>query len=465
MSSALITPDTASFRDPSGHIFRLNHIIYRQVNLSYKQNYDLLLSSGLYQALIDARLLVAHSEVKLKEISDVAAYTIIKPDQLPIISYPYEWSFSQLQDAALATLQIQKIALDYGMGLKDASAYNIQFVDGRPTLIDTLSFEAYEQRPWVAYNQFCQHFLGPLALMSLVDVRLNRLLREYIDGVPLDLVARLLPGKARLKPSLLAHIFLHASSQLKHAKPQPGKKVDKTLTMSRRSLDGLIDSLHSGVSGLSFSIPKTEWADYYAANNNYLDKAMKAKHKMVFDYAKAMKPKVVWDLGGNTGQFSRLFSDKGITTVCWDIDPVAVEMNYQLVKKNNEKYLWPALQDFTNPSPALGWNHQERLSLSERGPVDVVLALALVHHMAIANNVPLEKVATFMHSLTKKGLVIEFIPKQDSQVQLLLSSRQDIFDTYTKEGFEAAFRPYFTINESKLIPGTKRWLYRMSTHR
>jgi hypothetical protein len=455
--------DAASFRDPSGFIFRHNGIIYRQVNVAYQTEYDLLMASGLYQALVDEGLLLPHQEVKLASVAKAKeVYKILKPQQLPFISYPYEWSFSQLQDAALATLRLQKIAMDHGMSLKDASAYNIQWLNGKPVFIDTLSFEAYAERPWVAYRQFCQHFLAPLTLMSMVDIRLGKLLREYVDGIPLELVTKLLPVTARLRPSLLAHIFLHAGSQQKHAKPQPGKKVEqKALVMPKRSLNGLLDSLQSGISGLKWKIPQTEWADYYAANNNYQSKAMKAKHKLVEQFVDTLKPAMVWDLGGNTGEFSRLFSAQDIDTVCWDIDPVAVEMNYQLVKKQQETHLYPVMQDFTNPSPAIGWNGQERMSLFERGPVDAVLALALVHHLAIANNVPLTMVASFMRGLAKKGLVIEFIPKEDSQVQLLLSSREDIFVDYTKEGFEAAFSQYFKIKEAKLIPGSKRTLYLM----
>lgn len=458
--------DTASFRDPSGFIFNYKNIVYRQVNLEYRASYDLLMSSGLYQILVDEKLLVSHQEVKSAaiEIKDAQAYKTLKPQQLPFISYPYEWSFSQLQDAALVTLKIQKIAMEHGMSLKDASAYNIQWFNGKPIFIDTLSFEPYQERPWVAYRQFCQHFLAPLALMSLVDIRLSKLLRDYIDGIPLDLAADLLPFSTRLKPGLLAHIILHAGSQKKHAKPTPGKKVEqKAMIMSQKSLEGLLMSLESSVKGLKWKVPQTEWADYYATNNNYQDAAMKAKHKLVFDLGSQCKPEMVWDLGGNTGEFSRLFSDKGINTVCWDIDPVAVEMNYQLAKQKEDKQLWPVMQDFTNPSPAIGWDNQERMSLVERGPADTVLALALIHHICIANNVPLPMAAQFMHGLTKKALVIEFVPKEDSQVQLLLSSREDIFVDYTKEGFEAAFGQYFSIGEAKKIQGSKRWLYVMLT--
>src|SRR6185503_16964008 len=199
---------SASFRDPSGFLFSRGGVLYRQVNRKYEQEYARLMESGLYEKLVKAGLLIPHLEVDEapaeSEVTRAFAYKIIQPERAPFISYPYEWSFGQLKDAALATLSIQRRALKVGMSLKDASAYNIQFVRGKPTLIDTLSFEIYKEgQPWVAYRQSCQHFLAPLALMALKDVRLNQLLRVYIDGVPLDLASGLLPAKTRLNFGLL----------------------------------------------------------------------------------------------------------------------------------------------------------------------------------------------------------------------------------------------------------------------
>ena len=178
---------SSSFRDPSGLVFVREGVFYRQVNVPYKDNYDHLMSSGLYDKLADNKLLIPHEEVSLDPATPDSAYKVLKPEQVPFISYPYEWCFGQLKDAALTTLAIQKRALGFGMTLKDGSAYNIQFLKGRPVLIDTLSFEKYcEGQFWVAYRQFCQHFLAPLVLMSYTDVRLSQLLRVHIDGIPLD---------------------------------------------------------------------------------------------------------------------------------------------------------------------------------------------------------------------------------------------------------------------------------------
>src|SRR5258708_16283925 len=208
-----IETELGSFRDPSGFVFSRGNTLYRQVEQSYRQEYDTLIECGLYDSLVGAGLLIPHAEENLESGLTNVAYRVLRPERIPFISYPYEWCFSQLQDAALATLQAQTAALKHGMSLKDASAYNIQFRDGKPVLIDTLSFERYtEGFPWTAYRQFCQHFLAPLALMSHTDVRLSQLLRTNIDGVPLDLASRLLPFWTKLDPFLLAHIHLHSKA-------------------------------------------------------------------------------------------------------------------------------------------------------------------------------------------------------------------------------------------------------------
>ncbi len=451
----------SSFRDPSGFLFTQDGILYRQVNRSYAHAYDQLLGSGLCDSLTAAGLLIPHTEVNIPPAEADLAYKTLQPEHVAFISYPYEWSFSQLKDAALATLEVQKRALAAGMTLKDSSAYNIQFHHGRPLLIDTLSFDIYQDgKPWDAYRQFCQHFLAPLALMSLVDIRLGQLLRVYVDGIPLDLASRLLPGRTRLNFGLLSHIHLHASAQRRYA----GRSVEQatsTRRMGKTSFLGLIDGLESAVRKLSWEPTGTEWGDYYpATSQHYSNEALEHKKLVVADYLTRLEPTSAWDLGANTGLFSRIASDRGIMTVAYDVDPAAVELNYQQCVARQERYLLPLLLDLTNPSPNLGWHNRERMSFYARGPVDVILALALVHHLAIANNVPLARLATFFRDLAR-GLIIEFVPKEDSQVQRLLASRADIFPDYTIEGFEAAFSPLFRIRASEAIRGTARRLYLM----
>jgi hypothetical protein len=449
----------ASFRDPSGFLFSRDGVLYRQVNRKYDQEYVRLMESGLYEKLVKSGLLIPHAEVDGPPAVAAAAFKVIQPERVPFISYPYEWSFGQLKDAALATLAIQRRALKAGMSLKDASAYNIQFVRGKATLIDTLSFEIYKEgQPWVAYRQFCQHFLAPLALMALKDIRLNQLLRVYIDGVPLDLASQLLPWTTRFNFGLLTHIHLHAGAQKRYA--YAGEEIkSRSGGMSRQAMTGLIDSLDATVRKLAWKPAGTEWGNYYDITN-YSDAAFEHKKQLVREWVGQVNPALAWDLGANNGVFSRVVSGAGSFVVSFDIDPAAVEQNYRQAKSEKEANLLPLLLDLTNPSPSLGWANRERDSFGLRGPANMVLALAVVHHLAISNNVPLPQLADFFAE-TGEWLVIEFVPKSDSQVQKLLASREDIFPTYTRAGFEAAFNKRFKIHNAIDVRESERVLYLM----
>jgi ribosomal protein L11 methylase PrmA len=449
--------EPGSFRDPSGFVFFQEDSICRLVDISYRDNFNHLIRSGLYQELVDSGLLISHAEIDNPHTEETRVYKILRPELIPFISYPYEWCFSQLKDAALVTLQIQKRALNFGMTLKDASAYNVQFKRCRPVFIDTLSFERYnEGQAWVAYRQFCQHFLAPLALMSQKDVRLGQLFRVHLDGIPLDLASFLLPFRSRFRFSLFTHIHLHAKSQKYFADKNPDFNARK---MSLVSLLGLIDNLESAVKQLKWKPEKSEWGEYYQ-NNNYSEEALQHKSRLVAEFLERINPKSVWDLGANTGHFSRVAATRGIPTVSFDIDISAVEKNYLECKEKEESLILPLVLDLTNPSPGIGWENRERLSLEERGPADAALALALVHHLAISNNLPLERIASFFSRICRR-LIIEFIPKEDPQVQKLLSTREDIFESYHRQAFEFAFGKYFTLKSSIKIRGTTRTLYLM----
>ncbi len=293
---------SASFRDPSGFLFTRDGVLLRQVNRSYADEYTRLMDSDLYNRLVKAGLLIPHVEADQAPAQAESVFKVIQPERVPFISYPYEWSFSQLKDAALATLSIQKRALKAGMSLKDASAYNIQFVRGKATLIDTLSFGLYKEgQTWDAYRQFCQHFLAPLALMAQVDVRLNQLLRVYIDGVPLDLASRLLPFRTRLDFGLLTHIHVHAGAQARYADADVKQDASKA-QMSQNAFLGLLESLEGAVRKLEWKPAGTEWGNYYDITN-YSDAAFEHKKQLVGEWTARVGPSVIWDLGANNGVF------------------------------------------------------------------------------------------------------------------------------------------------------------------
>lgn len=444
----------ASFRDPSGFVYEEEGALYRQVNCAYRPHWDHLMQSGLYEALVAERLLIPHEEVPVpRNRTDI--YRILRPERIPLLSYPYEWCFGQLRDAALLTLRIQQVALAHGMCLKDASAYNVQFHHGKPIFLDTLSFEKrVVGQPWIAYRQFCQHFLAPLALMCTVDVRLGCLLGNYLDGIPLDFASRLLPYRTRLRFSLLTHIHLHAVGQ-RRLSARSNRAVNAR--MSDTAFRGLLDSLETAIRGLRWTPPASAWSDYYA-HTNYSAAAFAHKKEIITQWIERVQPRTVRDIGSNDGTFSRLASERGIPTLACDLDPAAVEKNYRHCVENGEANLLPLLIDITNPTPARGWANTERDSFADRAPGEMLFALALVHHLALTHNLPFKRIAAYFRTLCRV-LVIEFVPLSDSQAQSLICGREWQFDTYDRIRFEQSFAADFQMEAREPIRDSDRVLY------
>ena len=435
----------SSFRDPDGYMFEQNGELYRAVNHSYEASYDLLISSGLYQKLVDRGLMIPFEEIEQSLLGLSGFYKILKPERIRFISYPYEWALNMLKDAALLTLEIQILALEHGMSLKDASSFNVQFQNGKPVFIDTLSFELYPaDRPWVAYRQFCQHFLAPLALMAYIDPGLNRLFITHIDGIPLDLTTKLLPFRCRFRLGLYLHIYLHSKSQQKHSNSNISVTSDKR-KFSLTALKALLEGLKVTVNNQQWNPRGTEWADYTDERVHSQEYTI-FKTKIISQLLDKVKPQTLWDLGANSGLYSRLAAQKGIQVMSFDVDPACVKKNYALVRQNNETNILPLLMDLLNTTPAIGWGGSERLSFYERTKPNLVMALAIIHHLAISANIPLESIASHFAGLADT-LITEFVPKQDEKVQLLLVNRKDIFPDYTLEGFEKAFKKYYKIEE------------------
>ncbi|UQZ91447.1 SAM-dependent methyltransferase (plasmid) [Deltaproteobacteria bacterium Smac51] len=450
-----VAPHPASFRDPSGFIFEKDRTFYRAVASSYEADYDRLMNSGLYEALTSKGWLIPHEEASASGLELPAGYNLVlKPERIPFISHPYEWSFSQLKEAALLTLDIQAAAMEHGLTLKDASSFNVTWHKGRPVFIDTLSFTVFKEgRPWEAYGQFCSHFLAPLALMSRRDLRLQKLMREYLGGIPLDLASMLLPRRSWLSLGCLLHIHLHARSQKKYSASKNKIKA----SLSKKAFGNLITGLRLMVEGFKFPQAVTEWGDYYN-DTNYTSAQFQEKREVISSWIDEMKPNAVCDLGANDGTFSRLAENTASLVVAADIDPVAVELNYRRCRLDNDHVMIPLLQDLTQPSPSLGWELKERADFFSRLDVELGLALALVHHLAIGNNTPLPKVCSML-AKAAPAWIVEFPDKEDSQVQRLLLNREDIFSDYTIEVFEQSLNKYFSIVKKHQIGGSRRILY------
>jgi hypothetical protein len=441
-----------SFRDPAGCVFLHEGLIHRQVNPAGQADFELLIQSGLYDALTRQGLLIPHEDLGVPAWAPDGGSRVLLPRQCPMISFPYEHSFSQLKDAALVTLRAQREALARGMSLKDASAYNVQFVDGKPTLIDTLSFERNVPGPWMAYRQFCQHFYAPLALVARVDASFGKVAQVFIDGLPLLAASRALPLRTWFSTGPLMHLHLHA-----RAESRLGRRAAPPTATSRVLKPQLVDSLEAGVRRMRWR-PRSAWTDYYGRRESYTVEALEQKHALVASWLDAAKPARVWDLGANTGRFSRLASERGIFTVAFDQDPACVEAIYLEARRRNDRHLLPLVVDLANPSPAIGWAHAERASLMQRGPTDAVFAFALLHHLAIGNNVPFDRLAGFLASVSRH-LFIEFVPKSDPMVAHLLRSRADIFGEYTEGAFEAAFTRNFRLERRERLDRSERTLY------
>lgn len=450
--------DPASFRDPSGFVFRRDGRILRQVNRCYRKEYETVVESGLFETLQDQGRLLGHEEVSLElRCSDEAAL-VLAPRPVPFLSYPYEWCFSQLRDAALLTLRIQREALRHGMTLKDASAYNVQFLGSRPVFIDTLSFETYEEgRPWTGYRQFCEHFLAPLSLMAHVDVRLGQLSRRFVDGLPLDLAGQLLPLRTYLSPGLLVHLHLHARQQAKWRHRE--EDVASGGSVSRRGLGGILDNLTATIRKMEWKGEgETEWEGYYAEEgNNYTHRALADKDRAVARILEKLEPKTVGDLGGNTGRFSEIAARTADWVVCIDGDPGAVERAYREFAGRGD--ILPLWIDLENPSPGIGWCGRERPGVLARGPFDTVLALALVHHLVLGSNVPFPEVVSLLAAAGRTALV-ELPSREDSQVRRLLARRDDeVAARYDQAHFLTAVREHFEIVDAHPIEDSRRTLF------
>jgi hypothetical protein len=443
-----------SFKDPAGRVLRLAGELVRAVYPEGRSDYELLVRSGLYDRLVDRRLLVSHEELPQAVSSVPAAWNVLRPVSIPFISYASEWSFSQLRDAAIATLRVQQEALAFGMTLKDAPSSNIQFLDGRPVLIDTLSLTKYQGGPWTAYYQFCKHFLAPLLLIAYRDARLLDLLARQPDGMPLDLASALLPIRSWLKPAALMHVHLHARADRRLQAPAAANA--RAAPGHGRRADVLVESLLAAVGGLGWQPSTTQWTTYADCRPTYSEHAWQWRRDWVNRHVQRVVPRTVWDFGAAAGHMSRLCTDAGAFTVACDADAACVDAMYREARASGNTRLLPLVINLLAPPAPSGWAEQERLGLVNRGPADLLLALGVVHHLAVPGAVPFDQQLRFFARLAR-GAIVEYVPPDDPVVTAW-ANRFDVRHV-TEQAFQDAARAAFSRIERFPIPESRRVLY------
>lgn len=458
---------TSSFRDPSGFVFVRDGVVYRQINSVYFQNYNELIDSGLYDDLVKRGLLVSHDVEE-----EHASHIVIKPVQIEFFSYPYEWCFSQLKDAGIATLEIQLLALENGMSLKDATAFNVAFRDNFPIFFDTLSFEKYQDgEPWVGYGQFCRHFLCPLLLWRY-GLRTSWNLGQIdLDGSDLELTSKLLPLRTYLNPSILTNVHLHAKAVNKYNSRENKnsvKSAGQIKKVTKKNLINIVKSLILILQELELQVDddSSEWSGYYSFTN-YDRYDFQLKENTVLRWVNENKYSKLWDVGANDGHFSRLIDTGQCDIYSSDYDTFATESNYLRCKESGDKNIVPFVANMVEPSPGLGFANKERIPLLKRIEsldLDCIISLAIIHHLSISANCEFSMLAGLWSGLAK-NLIVEFVDPSDSWAANLLQQKGnnvELFDWYNRENFEEQFSAYYKTTAKIELSSGKRTLYHMS---
>jgi SAM-dependent methyltransferase len=449
--------EPASFRDPASRVFYSGDDVLRALAPQGLEDWRRLESTEFFRRAAAAGKVVATGLAE--DVAPPAGYAAtLRHERIPFVSYPYEWSFSMLQDAALLELDLLLEALAEDMTLKDASPYNVQFVGSRPTLIDVGSFEELRQgEPWAGYRQFCMLFLNPLLLQALRGVPFNARLRGSVDGIPPGELRRLLSGRDLLRRGVLTHVRLHASLERRYA--DRSRDVRRELRAAGFNVELLranARKLRRVVGGLEWE-PDTEWTRYAAPSYDERDAALKTD--FVEKAAAAVRPRLLWDLGCNDGRYTRVAASHAEYAVGVDADPGAVELLYRSLRSEGSERILPLVVDLADPSPGLGWRGLERRPLWERGTPELVLGLALVHHLAISANVPLAELLDWLRGLDS-ALVVEWVDPEDEMARRLLTAkREGLHDDYERSRFEALLGDRFAIERAQELADGRRVLY------
>jgi hypothetical protein len=437
--------EPGSFRDPDSRIFTTDGRVFRLLSEQGRADWQALAASPLFAELqregklVGTRQADGVAEVPAALHGEVAA--VLEHDVVPVVSYPYEWTFGMLRDAALLQLELVRRSIETGLILKDSSPYNVQFRGARPVFVDVGSFERLrEGEPWAGYRQFCMLFLYPLLLQAWKDVPFQPWLRGRIDGISPQECRNLLSLRDRFRRGSLTHVFLHARLERRYENRDVDVKGELKKAGFRKEL------IVANVKGLERLVSRLQWRpggsawSGYGPTTTYTDEDAERKAQFVAEAVAAERPRLVWDLGCNDGRHARIAAETAEEVVAIDGDAVVVDRLYEGLKRESNEKILPLTTNLADPSPGLGWRGLERRPLAARGTPDLALCLALVHHLSIGGNVPVAQLVDWLRSLDAR-------------------KRPGDHPDYRREWFEQCLAERFDVLRTEVLASGQRVLY------
>jgi len=445
----------ASFRDPESGVLLDGDRVLRWFAGTAVADVREVISGGLFERLAREGRIWPFEQVDGAGLAPEGAVTLSQ-SRLPFVSHPYEWSFSMLREAALLHLDVLTQALEAGFTLSDGSAYNVQFVGSKPVFIDLGSFRKHtDGSPWNGYAQFCRHFLFPLLLTAYAGVHHQRLLRSALDGIAPPTARALLPLRAKLRPSVLVHVVLQAA--LGDREIRADDDLRRSARVPRAALLRTVAGLRKLIDGLRRPGARSEWSDY-ERERSYTPEGHDVKMEVVRSAVAEVRPRSIWDLGCNVGTYTIPVSGDAPIVVGMDSDPVTVDLLHAAISKARANVL-PLVMDVTDPSPTQGWAQRERAGLAERGPADLALCLALIHHVRFTGGIPVDEFVEWLGNVARSA-VLEFVPRSDPMVRRMLAWRPEgSCPDYDQMTLERALEKWFRIAARREVPDSGRFLY------
>jgi SAM-dependent methyltransferase len=455
--------ESGSFRDRDGRIYRLNGRIIRGLSEAALESFHALQATDFYAkflergALVGSRLLDRYDALPEDVRGQWAGF--LEHDRIPVISYPYEWTFGMLRDAALLQLDLVEAAIGEEMTLKDATPYNIQFVNGRPVFIDIASFEPLPAgAPWAGYRQFCEMFLFPLMLQAYKKVDFQPMMRAAIDGIRIRTAAGLFGFRDRFRAGVMTHVWLQSKLDRRYgATSRDVRSHLKSAGFNKELILANVRKLRKLVAGLNCQGEGSEWGGYEEFHN-YSESDHRLKEQFIAECVKSSGAGRVWDVGCNTGRFSRIAARHADSVIAMDLDPFAVEQLYRRNRDEGVENILTLVQNISDPSPNWGWRNRERSDLQSRARPGLILCLALIHHVVISANIPLDEFVEWLAGQTDQ-LIIEYVSRQDDKVQTLLRNKTDKYSDYSREGLETALSRHFETRRTLALESGNRFLY------